>query len=129
MTTELTLLIWSTTLFGAYVGVQAILYRIDKGVKFAASGRDNEQPAGIHATRAEKALRNLIETYGVFVALAVAIELSGRSDAWTQWGAHIWFWSRWVYLPLYVFGVAYIRSLVWNVSAIGLALMFLGVVF
>lgn len=129
MSIELTLLIWSTTLFAGYIGVQSLVYRFDKGFDFANTARDNEKPGNIWTTRSEKALRNLLETYGVFVALAVVTELSGRSDGFTQWGAHIWFWARWVYLPLYVFGVENIRSLVWFTSAIGLALMFFGVVF
>jgi uncharacterized MAPEG superfamily protein len=124
---ELTLLIWSTTLFGFYIGLQAILYRMQHGVWFAGSGRDHEPPPDIWNARAQKALRNLIETYGVFVALVVATELSGRSDGFTQWGAQLYFWARWVYLPLYLLGVQYVRSLVWCVIAGGLVLMFFGV--
>ena len=129
MSVELTLLIWSTTLFAGYIGVQSLLYRLQHGVEFAGSGRDGEPPPNIWNARAEKALRNLIETYAVFVALAVATELSGRSDALTQWGAHLYFWARWLYLPLYISGVQYIRSLVWTVGAVGLMLMFFGLVF
>jgi uncharacterized MAPEG superfamily protein len=129
MSIELTLLIWSTTLFAGYVGVQSILYRVQYGIEFAASGRDTEAPPNVWNGRAERALRNLLETYAVFVALAVATELSGRSDVLTQWGAHIYFWARWVYLPLYIFGVQWLRSLVWCVIAIGLMLMFFGVAF
>lgn len=129
MSIELTLLVWSTTLFAGYVGVQSILYRLQHGVEFANGGRDNEAPPNVWNARAEKALRNLLETYAVFVALAVATELSGRSDVFTQWGAHLYFWARWIYLPLYVLGVQHIRSLFWMVAAIGLMLMFFGVAF
>ena len=129
MSIELALLVWSTTLFGFYIGVQSILYRLQHGIWFAGSGRDHEAPPDIWNARAQKALRNLIETYGVFVALAVATELSGRSDGFTQWGAQLYFWARWVYLPLYLSGVQYGRSLVWLVAASGLALMFFGVAF
>lgn len=129
MSIELTLLVWSTTLFAGYVGVQSILYRMQHGVKFANTGRDNEAPPNALTGRGEKALRNLLETYAVFVALAVAVELSGRSDGLTQWGAQLYFWARWIYLPLYVFAVPQIRSLVWVVSLIGLVLMFVGVAF
>ena len=65
----------------------------------------------------------------MFVALAVATELSGRSDGLTQWGAQLYFWARWAYLPLYLAGVQYLRSLVWLVAAAGLMLMFFGVAF
>lgn len=129
MSVELTLLVWSTTLFGGYIGAQSTLYRLQHGIAFANSGRDNEPPPNLMNARAEKALRNLIETYGVFVALAVATELSGRSDGLTQWGAHLWFWARWAYLPLYLLAVPMLRSLAWSVAALGLALMFFGAAF
>ena len=38
-------------------------------------------------------------------------------------GAATWFGARIVYLPLYLAGIPYIRSLVWAVSILGLALM------
>ncbi len=129
MSFELTMLVWSTTLLGAYLGAQSILYRLDYGIVHGATARDNERSPGVLAGRAERALRNLLETYAVFVALVLATELSGRSDSLTVWGIHLYFWARWVYLPLYIGGVPYMRSLVWCVSGLGLALMFFGVVF
>lgn len=129
MSVELTLLIWSAALVGLYIVVQSVLYRLQHGVKFAGSARDHEPPPDLYNARADKALRNLLETYAVFVALAVATELSGRSDALTQWGAQFYFWPRLVYLPLYIFGVQYVRSAVWLLSALGLVLMFIGVAF
>ncbi len=128
MGVELTLLVWSTVLCGAYISTQALLYRIQHGFIYSATSRDNEPPPNIWTARGNKALRNFLETYPVFIALAVAIELSGRAQPLTQWGAHIWFWSRWVYLPLYVLGVPYLRTMVWCVAAIGLLMMFWGVV-
>lgn len=129
MSIELTLLVWSSALFALYLGAQSTLYRVQHGIRFANSPRDDEPPPNVLTARSDRALRNFLETYGVFIALAVATELAGRSDALTQWGAHIWFWSRIVYLPLYLVGVQDIRSLVWFISAIGLALMFFGVAF
>lgn len=129
MSIELTLLVWSTMVFGLYLGAQSTLYRMQHGVKFANTARDNEAPPDILTARADKALRNFLETYGVFIALVAATELAGRSDLLTQWGAIIWFVGRIVYLPLYVTGVQNIRSLVWFVSFIGLILLFIGVAF
>ena len=129
MTLELTLLVWSTALFGLYIGVQSTLYRMQHGVVFAATGRDHEPPPNPLSARSEKALRNLIETYPVFVVLVVASVLADRSDVLTQWGALTYFVARIAYLPLYVAGVKYLRSLVWSVSALGLVLLFIGVAF
>ncbi|ODT82778.1 MAG: hypothetical protein ABS76_06905 [Pelagibacterium sp. SCN 64-44] len=129
MSIELTLLIWSAALACAYVLVQSTAYRLDYGVRFAGSQRDNERPPNKWAGRGERALRNFLETYGIFIALAVATELSGRSDALTQWGAQIWFWARWAYLPAYFVDIPFLRSAIWTVSAIGLIVLFVGVAF
>lgn len=129
MSIELTMLIWSAVLALAYVIVQSTAYRLDYGVLYAGSQRDNERPPNKWAARGERALRNFLETYGIFIALAVATELSGRSDGLTQWGAQIWFWARWAYLPAYFIDIPLMRSAFWMVSLIGLALMFVGVAF
>jgi uncharacterized MAPEG superfamily protein len=129
MSIELTLLVWSTILAGTYLGVQLTLYRLDYGLEHANSQRDQERPPNKWTVRGQRALSNFLETYGVFVALAVATELSGRSDGLTQWGAHVWFWARWAYLPAYFIDIAQMRSLIWTVSAGGLAAMFFGVAF
>ena len=109
--------------------MQSLLYRYDVGILFSSGPRDEAAKLRPLTLRADKALRNLIETFGVFVALAVATELSGRSDALTQWGAQLYFWARWAYLPAYLSGIRYLRSLIWLVVGGGLALMFLGAAF
>jgi uncharacterized MAPEG superfamily protein len=78
--------------------------------------------------RATRALRNFQETYPIFIALAVVAVTSGRADALTYWGALLWFWARVAYLPAYLMGLIPYRSWVWSVAAIGLALMFAGIV-
>ena len=128
MTTELTLLLWSTGLYALYIGVQSTLYRMQHGVEFAATGRDDEPKPNPLNQRADKALRNLQETYPVFLALAVVAAL-GRGDDLSVWGSVIYLVARVIYLPLYVLGVKYIRSLVWTISAVGLIVMAIGVAF
>lgn len=128
MSVELNLLIWSAVLAFAYLLVQSTAYRMDYGLWHAGSQRDNEREPNKWAARGNRALRNFLETYGVFIALAVATELSGRSDAMTQWGAQIWFWARAGYLPAYFIDVPLMRSGFWLVSLAGLVMMFIGVV-
>lgn len=40
-------------------------------------------------------------------------------------GAGIWFVARLLYIPLYLFGVPYLRSLAWLASILSLLLMLL----
>lgn len=129
MSIELTLLIWSAALAGAYLFVQSTIYRLDYGVVHAGTPRDGERAPNKWTSRGNRALRNFLETYAVFIALSVATEISGRSDGLTQWGAQIWFWARWAYLPAYFIDVTFLRSTIWFVSAVGLGLLFVGVAF
>ena len=130
MTTELWLLFWSLPLYGLYLGTQAIIYRWHYGVMFAASGRDEPpKPEGVWLARAERALKNFLETWPAFIVLALVAHLADRNDPLVFWGAMLWYTSRLAYLPLYLGGVFMIRSLVWCVSAIGLFLMFVGILF
>ncbi len=128
MSIELTYLVWSAALAFAYLGTQTILFRRQVGLAKANGKRDNDPPPDKWTGRGERALRNFLETYAIFVALAVAVELSGRSDFLTVWGAGLWFWARVAYLPLYMFGITPWRSHVWVLSALGLVMMFAGVV-
>jgi uncharacterized MAPEG superfamily protein len=43
----------------------------------------------------------------------------------TIWGSQLYFWARVIYLPLYVFGVVLVRSLMRNVATLGIVLLLL----
>jgi uncharacterized MAPEG superfamily protein len=125
----LLVLFGSVILHGLYLGAQSLLYRMQHGVMFAQTARDDEAPPGILLGRAERALKNYLETWPALIALVVLIELGQGADALTFWGGIIWLACRLANLPLYLGGVFMVRSLVWFASACGLFLMFLGILF
>ena len=130
MQVQVSLLIWSSALLGLYIGPQSILYRVEYGIMFAAGPRDGEAGAkSVYLQRSDRALRNFLETYGAFIALSAGAVLSQHTNTSTQWGAITYFAARIAYLPLYVFGVRFVRSAAWVASVIGLAAMFFGLVF
>jgi uncharacterized MAPEG superfamily protein len=127
---ELWLLVASLVVHAFYLTAQALIYRWQYGVWFAASARDIvPSPESAVLGRAERAFRNLLETYPAFIVLALIAHLARSGDPLVFWGAIVWLAARIVYLPLYLFGVFAIRSLVWLVAATGLFLMFIGVLF
>lgn len=130
MSVELGLLLWSVPLFGLYLGAQSLLYRWTHGLMFAQTARD-ETPGegGVLLGRAERALSNFLETWPVFIILALVAHLAAPGDTLVLAGAITWYVSRILYLPLYLGGVYMVRSLVWFAGAIGLMLMFIGVLF
>ena len=122
--TELLLLGWSTVLLFAYVMIQGQTATRDRGLDWNAGPRDGEQkPLGEVAGRAERALKNFQETYPVFVALALGLAVTDRIGGLGTIGAWLWFVARIAYIPLYLFGVRYVRSLCWMASILGLLLM------
>src|SRR6185437_560355 len=130
MSTELWLLLWSLPLYGLDLGAQSLIYRWRFGVEFAASARDSApKPEGELLGRSERALRNFNETYVPLVIMLLIAHLADRNDPVVLWGVGIWFVARIVYLPLYLSGVQWGRSLVWCGVLIGLCLMFFGIVF
>ena len=94
------------------------------GLKWNAGPRDaNVPPPGRVTGRLERAQANLYETLPLFIGAVLIAYLAGRTGAMTAWGAALYFWARLIYIPLYAFGVPFVRSLVWLVSLIGLIMI------
>lgn len=127
MSFELTLLLWSAVLGLVYAGTQGLILKADVGNDATIGARDSMPEQSVLSGRADRALRNFLETYPVFVALVVVVELGQASDGWTQWGAGLYLGMRVLYLPLYLAGVRWLRTFSWNLATFGLALIVLGV--
>ncbi len=123
LTTELVVLGWSFVLLLAHMVVQGSTAIRDRGLAFNAGPRDDPNPLGRVACRAERAFENFKETYPVFIALALGLAVTGRSGGMAATGAWIWLGARAAYLPLYIGGIPYLRSIAWGVAAAGLVMM------
>ncbi|GGB16947.1 membrane protein [Sphingomonas metalli] len=124
MPVELLILGASVLLLLVHLGIQGQSATRERGVAWNAGPRDEAvPPLGRLAGRAERARDNFLETYPAFIALALALVLASRTGDVGTLGAWIWIGARVVYLPLYLLGIPYLRSLVWLVSIAGLLLM------
>lgn len=118
------LLAWSVVLLAFHIGLQGITATLELGSAWNAGPRDGEKkPEGKLAGRAARASGNFRETYPAFVGLALALAMSGDPTGWGLTGAWTWLVCRLIYIPLYLAGIPYIRSLVWVGSLIGLLVM------
>ena len=93
-----------------------------EGMQAGLSNRDHLPEATPLGGRAERAAANSIEALVLFAPLAVVAHLVGK-DAEALLGAQVFFWARVAYLPIYLIGIVYLRSLVWIVGVAGLAMM------
>lgn len=124
MTPEFTLLALTLVLALVQIGAAGLARTAELGVKWNAGPRDGEvPPPGRLAGRLMRAQANLFETLPVFAAAVIMAQIAGRDGALTFVGTHLYFFGRLAYLPLYAFGVPYIRSLVWLVAAAGLVMI------
>lgn len=124
MSIELQMLGWSVLLGIAYVLVAAGFGTWQRGLQWNAGNRDGEpQPLNKYAARADRANRNFLETFAFFAAAALAVVAMHKTGAQTVIGAQIYFWARVAYLPVYVIGIPYLRTIIWIASLWGILQM------
>ena len=70
--------------------------------------------------RATRALANYVENLVPFAALDLGLVVFNHAGGY---GATLWIVARILYIPLYLLGVPYLRSLAWGASLIGLIMM------
>jgi uncharacterized MAPEG superfamily protein len=124
MVTEMQVLGLSVVLLILQVLLQAQSVMPELGLDYAAGPRDEHRPIkSTIAGRAHRALANLLETYPGFVALALALAITGKAGGLGATGAWLWLAARVVYVPLYIFGIKFVRTIAWGISLLGLVLM------
>jgi len=124
MTTELCMLVWSAVLGLVQIVLAATCSVGQRGLGWAASARDEmKPPLGGIGGRLDRARANFLETFPLFVAVVLAAHLLQRHDHLTVLGAQLYFWARLAYVPAYVAGIPYLRTLIWAVSIVGIVLV------
>jgi uncharacterized MAPEG superfamily protein len=123
MTPELTLLIWSVLL--TFVQMLAAVggATLQVGLPMLAGNREKLPEITGWAGRAQRAHRNMLESLVLFAALVLIVHIAGKSDATSVLGAQLFFWARLAYAAIYVVGTPWLRTGVWSVSVVGLALI------
>lgn len=122
--TEIVMLGVSVALLLVQLFLQSVSATLEMGGDYKAGPRDEARVLeGIFAGRADRAFRNLLETFPVFASLALALVVTGRNGGLGALGAQVWVVTRLLYVPLYFIQIPYARSLVWFVSIFALGAM------
>jgi uncharacterized MAPEG superfamily protein len=125
----------SWTLFGAMVlglvhlGAASFAFKAQVGNAYTVGARDQDlRPSGL-AGRLDRAQRNFLETFVIFAAAVLMLEMLERQGGWLSvWGAAIYLGGRIVYLPLYALGLPWLRTFSWNAATAGLAMIMAAII-
>ncbi len=93
------------------------------GLRVMLSSREAVPPPGTLAARADRAAGNMLENFVIFAALVAAAHFMGKDGAATALGAAIFFLARLAYWPVYLAGIVYLRTALWAVAVVGMAMI------
>jgi len=124
MKPELSLLVWAAllTLVQAVVAVQGAMMQV--GLSTLAGNREGMPELKGWAGRATRAHRNMLENLVLFAALVLVAAIADKTNSTTLLGAQIFLYARIVYALVYIAGIPWLRTAVWTVSVVGLAMIF-----
>ena len=125
MKPELALLLWTVLLAFVQMLVAVTGATLQVGLPALAGNREGLAPCTGWAGRASRAHHNMLEYLVLFAALVLTAVLAGRTNSATLLGAQLFFWARLTYAVVYLAGIPWLRTAVWLVSVIGLAIIFL----
>jgi len=94
------------------------------GMKIAFGNRHEPPSTTAWVDRADRAAKNMLENLPLFIGLVAVAHLGGRHGQRVELGAHVFFWARIAYWPIYLAGIPVVRTVVWYVSIVGLGIIF-----
>jgi uncharacterized MAPEG superfamily protein len=124
MKPELALLVWAVLLTFVQMLVAVTGAIVQVGLPALASNREGLAQCSGWAGRAARAHHNMLENLVLFAALALVAVATGRTNSTTLLGAQLFFWARLAYAVVYLAGIPWLRTALWTVSVVGLALIF-----
>jgi len=122
MPIELTMLALSVVLCVVLVLPYTNGITLKYGVGAAAGNREDVPPLTGWIGRSRRAHANMVENLIPFTALVLTAQAAGKFGALTALGAQLFFYARLVHAAVYIVGIPYLRTLVWIVSVVGMAL-------
>lgn len=123
MSFELICLYGAMVLALVHLTAASFTFKAQVGNRYTVGARDEDlKPAGV-AGRLDRAQRNFLETFAVFVAAVLMVEHLDRAGPLSAWGSGLYLAGRVLFLPLYAAGVPWLRTFSWNAATLGLVLV------
>lgn len=116
MSAELTILTYAGLLQFAQLLLAVVLGDTQTGLKYGLGPRDEPRPFHGMAARVDRALTNHYAALGLFTLAVVVITLGEKSSSLTVTSSWAYLIARVLYVPAYMSGIPFIRSLLWSIA-------------
>jgi uncharacterized MAPEG superfamily protein len=124
MPVELRIAAFGAVLLLVYVVAATQAKNAQYGARWNIGPRDEPQaPPNPLAGRLIRAQANFLETFPIAIVALIGVVVANRTSSSTALGGWMWLGARIVYLPLYAAGVPVVRTIVWGISIVGLAMV------
>jgi uncharacterized MAPEG superfamily protein len=124
MPVEIRILALGAVLLFVHIFVATRFKTAQYGRKWNVGARDDALPEPNPVTgRLMRAQANFQETFPIAIVALLGVVVAGKTSQWTALGGWIWLGARVVYLPLYWAGIPVVRTVVWTIALIGLAMV------
>lgn len=95
-----------------------------RGMPWALGPRDDAgAPLGKIGGRLDRAYKNFLESFAFFAAAVLLAHALGKSTPHSALGAQIYIWARALYVPAYVLGIPFLRTLIWTAGLVGILMV------
>lgn len=124
MTPETTVFLLTLVLGVIHLSIGAGIQIAEVGLLAVMKSRDDLPPIKSRfGLRGERANHNFKETLPWALGLLLLIQITNQANAISALGAWVYFWSRAIYIPMYVFGIPVLRSIAYTIALLGLGII------
>jgi len=123
VTAELWILLAASLLGLVHLSAASFAFKAQVGNRYTVGPRDEAlQRLGI-AGRLHRAQQNFLETFAIFAVCVLLVHLTNVYGSLSYWGSVLYLVGRVLFLPLYAWGIAWLRTFSWNLATLGLVLV------
>ncbi len=129
MTVELTMLGYAALLAVVQLFLVVLPATVQLGLPYLAGPRDEGRALSGQGARLLRAFQNMMETLPLFAIAVLVAHISGQTNGTTALAAQVYVAARLVYVPVYFFGIPWLRTGVWAIAFLSIILILLQVLF
>lgn len=121
---ELNLLALYGLVVVAVIVIQVLIALPAVGLPYLVTPRDEKRDLGIAGGRALRCLENSVVALALFAPAVLILAVKGISTSTTLLAAQAFVIARILYVPIYLGGIPWLRTLVWTVGVLAIVALY-----